>query len=152
MSTLPHWQKWNDLDELARKRAIFAPGFWEGLNEAQRGEFIDNADWQELRHVPEARTLKLEQLKTMDEICEHMGLTHVKVYWLMSTRKLRGWLVEGEWKFDKTEVDRWVEGMGGLEAVQKDVDEQIEEHRRAGAELSKVKRPGNDDDRESAEA
>lgn len=141
MTTLPYWEEWNELDELSRKRAIFTSGFWESLSEQQRAHFVDNADWQELRHVKEAREMKLKNLWTMDKMCEHLGLTHVEVYWLMSTRKMRGWLVEGEWKFDKVETDRWVEGMGGLEAVQKDVKDQIEEHRRAGAELSKVKRP-----------
>ena len=48
----------------------------------------------------------------------------------MSTRKLpAGGLVGGVWKFNTKRVDKWVDGMGGIDAVRKDVEDQIATHR-----------------------
>lgn len=135
MSTaLPdNWDSWTDLDEEVRLGAIHDPEFWSSLSEAQRERFLEQADWQEIRLVPAAKQAKLEALVSMDEICAHLGLDDVRVYWLMSTRKLPGYLVGGVWKFDRRQVEAWVEELGGVEAVRADVDDQIARHRAAAS-------------------
>ncbi|MCB9557784.1 MAG: helix-turn-helix domain-containing protein [Deltaproteobacteria bacterium] len=131
-NTDSNWTRWSDLDQSKRRFLIADDGFWTKLSAAQRQSFLREAEWQDLRLVPEARQEKLESLVSLQEICSHLSLNDVEVYWMMSTRKLPGWLVEGVWKFDKAQVDAWVEKMGGKSAVKADVTAQIEEHRAGG--------------------
>jgi len=127
-----NWNSWTELTDQERRNALGDVSFWANLTERQRQSFVDDADWQELRHVSEAKQAKLDSLVTLDEICQHLGLSAVQVYWLMSTRKLAGaFLVGGAWKFDRKKVDQWVERSGGIDAVRKDVEAQIEKHRAA---------------------
>ena len=129
--TTTAWTHWLELPDLERRRAVFRDDFWSTLNAEQRESFLVQADWQELRHNAAAREEKLKRLAPLEKVCEHLGLDHVKVYWLMSTRKLPGWLVGGAWKFDLLQVDRWVEDMGGRASVHRDIAEQISAHRAA---------------------
>lgn len=132
-----NWKYWLELPDLERRRAVHDPAFWDVLTEDQRKNFLIEADWQELRHVKgdgeqqRARETKLEGLASLEQVCEHLGLDHVQVYWLMSTRKLPGWLVGGVWKFDLGQIDRFVEDFGGRETLRKDIEDQIAKHRAA---------------------
>ncbi|MBI5509928.1 MAG: helix-turn-helix domain-containing protein [Deltaproteobacteria bacterium] len=123
------WKSWVELPERDRRTAIADAGFWSQLSEEQRQVFLDTADWQELRLVPEAKAAKLGALVSLDAICKHLGLTEVEVYWLMSTRKLPSFIVGPVWKFDTKSVDAWVTQMGGRDAVHKDIKEQMARHR-----------------------
>jgi hypothetical protein len=130
------WQSWLELDEQARRNAIYEKEFWAGLTEDQKRIFLEQADWQEIRLVPEAKQAWLDGLISLEDLCKHLGLTEVQVFFLMSTRKLPAALVGGIWKYDRGKVDRWVAEMGGPDAVKKDVEAQIEKHRAAGAGAS----------------
>jgi hypothetical protein len=126
------WESWHELNGAEQRNAVADTQFWSRLSEQQRQRFLDEAGWQDLRLVAEAKRAKLDSLVTLDEICQRLGLTSVQVYWLMSTRKLDGaFLVGGTWKYDPKKVDRWVERLGGVEAVRNDVEAQIERHRAA---------------------
>ena len=124
------WSFWQELPWLERQRAIHDPAFWRSLTDDQRDNFLVEADWQELRHVScgraiekdnaesdtiskaatgaveLARETKLRQLVPLEEICDRHQLDHVRLYWLMSTRKLPGWLIDGKWMFDRDQISR----------------------------------------------
>ena len=89
----------------------------------------EEKEWQKLSK--EEKDAKLASLVSLDELCKHLDMTSTEVYWMMSTRKLPGWLVGGKWKFDQTHVDGWVERIGGLKSAQTDVRAQIAKHRAA---------------------
>jgi hypothetical protein len=116
---------------MERRAAVFDPFFWVTLTESQRVCFLAEADWQEIRHVPEARASWLERLLSLEEICERLGIDAVSVFWLMSTRKLPGVLRDGEWFFDPVQIDAYVADYGAPAALQRDVAAQIEYHRGA---------------------
>jgi len=125
------WKSWKELNETERRYAVADGQFWAKLNEIQRQKFLEEADWQELRLVPDAKQAKLGGLMSLDEMCSQFGLTSTQVWFLMSTRKLPAYLVGGVWKFDKSAVTSWVEKSGGLDAVRQDVEAQIVKHRGA---------------------
>lgn len=146
-----HWHYWMEMHEYERRRAVHDPLFWNCITDDQKQNFLIEADWQELRHVrgledlrkhtawpereraPEksGREIKIEQLWSMAKMQEYLDMTHVQIYWLMSTRKLPGWLVDGTWRFDKHQLDRYVDDFGGLEALKRDIEDQIAKHRAA---------------------
>ncbi len=78
--------------------------------------------------IPEAKAVKLAGLVSLEAMCKQLDLTEVEVYWLMSTRKLPSYLIGPAWKFDKKSVETWIAQMGGLEAVRKDVKDQVARH------------------------
>ena len=132
------WNHWLSMPDLERRRAVHDPDFWNSITDDQKKNFLVEADWQELRHVKGkgeddvlAREEKLSSLKSLAEMETHLSLTHVQIYWLMSTRKLPGWLVGGKWQFDQGQVDRFVEDFGGLDALTRDIEDQIAIHRAA---------------------
>jgi len=126
------WKSWYELTEQQKRYAIADKEFWSKISEEQRSAFLDEADWQEIRHCQEARTRYIDAHISLEEICKTLGMTHVQVYWMMSTRKLPGALIDGVWKFNPRNIERWVEKIGGKEAALKDVEAQIAKHRAGG--------------------
>ena len=123
------WKSWNELDETNHRASLADKTFWSKLSETQRQAFLNEADWQEIQRIPEAKQAKIDGLVALEAICQQLGLTEVQIFFLMSTRKLPAWLVGGTWKFDKRSVEQWVEGQGGLKEVKRDVEAQIARHR-----------------------
>jgi hypothetical protein len=123
------WSSWLELSERDRKIAVHKPDFWSSLTPEQQRIFFIEADWQEIRVCPEAKKVYLDSLLSFEEVCKRLDLTSVQMAFLISTRKMPAALVGGYWKHDWYKVQKWVEGMGGLEAVHKDVEEQIRKHK-----------------------
>ena len=48
-----------------------------------------------------------ENLVSLDDICQHLGVDSVTVYTWISTKKMPSHLVDGAWMFDVTQVDEW---------------------------------------------
>jgi hypothetical protein len=118
------WESWDQLTAQERAQSLREADFWQQLSEPQRESFLSLASWDELRKIPDARMAKLASLQTLEETCERLTISSADIYWLISTRKLMGaYLVDGTWKFDRPWVDRWVEQMGGLEAVKAELEE-----------------------------
>jgi hypothetical protein len=84
--------------------------------------------WQTLRGIPQQRSEALGALVTLSELAAELQLAERDVYWLISTRKLPAWLVEGAWRFHPDEVSAWMDDMGGPEGVRADVASQIAQH------------------------
>ena len=133
MSETKHnnWSSWLELSESERRMAVHDEGFWPSLSPEQQQRFLAEADWQEIRLNPEAKQAYLDGLIPLEELCQRLELDDVELAFLMSTRQMPAALVDGAWKFDWLKVQGWVEGMGGLEAVHQDVEQQIREHQEA---------------------
>jgi hypothetical protein len=78
-----------------------------------------------------ARRAQLDRLVPLVVACARLELSATEVHWLVSTRKLPSWLVDGTWRFDPEHLDAWVAERGGLAAVQADVKASMEAHRTA---------------------
>ncbi|MCC6750526.1 MAG: hypothetical protein IT371_22875 [Deltaproteobacteria bacterium] len=130
-SETPSWTSWSALSETTRRVLLARATLWSELSADQREALLAQADWQELRLVPQARAEKLARLVSVEETCADLGVIPTELFWLMSTRQLAGWLVEGVWRFDRGQVARWVEERGGPDEVRRDVRAQMAEHRAA---------------------
>lgn len=77
----------------------------------------------------QARDKIISELMEIGETCKHMGLSDTEVFWLLSTRQLPGWLVSGQWRFHRPELDAWIDANHGLERVRQEAAAAIAQHR-----------------------
>jgi excisionase family DNA binding protein len=57
-----------------------------------------------------SRPASFERWSSVDEVCEHLGVTRDTIYRWIAERRMPAHRVGRLWKFKLSEVDRWVRG------------------------------------------
>ena len=52
-------------------------------------------------------------IMTIKEVCEYLKLNEKTAYRLASEKKIPGFKVGGSWRFDKTDIDKWIKNQKG---------------------------------------
>lgn len=93
---------------------------------------MNSLGWAQLTSAE--RQQRIAALVSLAVVCDTYGLTATEVHWLISTRGMPAWIVDGEWRFDRPQLEVWMNQEQGVAQVRALVRTAIEKHRQAQKE------------------